>query len=158
MLVEGQRGLQAVFEPLDVKQCCHEAGLVDPRVEAVADPVHQRALGQVAAAVQRSPAVFVGSLQQGAVILLRSREPPQRRPQAIGQPHPMQDQVRVQAGHAPVAVEERVDPRQPVVRRRGRDDGHLAPARATVHLGPPPQESQQRRGRRRLVPADRHLA
>ena len=85
-------------------------------------------------------------MQERAVCLLAACESTQRRPESVCESERLQHQVCVQTGHASVAVQERVNPGQAVMRRSGGDDRSLATAHAAVDDGPAFEEGGHRCG------------
>jgi hypothetical protein len=75
-------------------------------------------------------------MQERTVGFLAACESAQWRPEPVREPKRLQYQVGVQTGHAPVAVQERVNPSQTVMSCGDANDCSLATAHTAVDRGP----------------------
>ena len=103
-------------ERAELQQARHEVDLVERRAEEEPAERHQGAVGEVAAAVEVALPARVGRGQRRQVGLLVAGQAAGHGPEPVaGHADARQVGVGEEPGHPPVAVEERVDPGEPVV-------------------------------------------
>ncbi len=135
-----KEGLQSILQRSEVEPLPHKAYLVQTNLEEIAGERNQFFLGKRTAPVQIVASGQVRVAEPRVVLLVGACQPAHRRPQAVRQPHRVQDKMRMKAGDASVAVDERMDPGQAMMRARGADEKRFGAGQTAVSLRPSVQQ------------------
>lgn len=105
-----------------IQQAAHETNLVDRTVEKEDAEFDEAPLGEIAPTVTIALARPIGPGQKRRVTRLITRKPARDRPKPRPHIKPLEQSMRHQSRHPPIAVEEGMDPQEPVVHRTYRLD------------------------------------
>ena len=138
-------------------EALHEGHLIEAGFEEEAREVRERFLAQRAAPVEIVAARQIAVGEQALVGRNIAGKAARDRPHAAGVQRFQQHRVRHQTRDAAVAVKERVNPQQAVMRGGGGKD-RVGPAEAAVDLLKSFEKARQRAGADRDVAAHLHVA
>jgi hypothetical protein len=145
-------------ETIEIQQAFHEGDLVEADLEEEGAECLEAREGQIASPVEIPSAGFVGYHELGLVAIDLSRQPAGNRPELGSDAEFSEVRMRQKPGDTSIAVEERMNPEQPVMRSGDRRDPlDLRQATRCIGIDEPCQKGCDLVTAGRDVPADLNM-